>query len=94
MTLKKKTLCTTIQPKGATHCKVGQSTTSMTSLLSSIPHLRSEPRCCMRAIGRALESILYVTGTSSRPLLRHDEIVRQPMGSRAQNLTNVLKYIK
>ena len=31
--------------------------------------------------------ILYVTGTSSRPILRHDEIVRQPVGSMARNLT-------
>ena len=32
-------------------------------------------------------ALLYVTGTSSRPILRHDEIVRQPVGSMAQNLT-------
>ena len=38
--------------------------------------------------------ILYVTGTSSRPLLRHNEIVRQPVGSMAQNLTSILKYVK
>ena len=36
---------------------------------------------------RLTKYILYVTGTSSRPILRHDEIVRQPVGSMARNLT-------
>ena len=47
-----------------------------------------------KVVFHCLTLLLYVTGTSSRPLLRHNEIVRQPVGYMAQKLTSILKYIK
>ena len=54
----------------------------------------AKPRHLSYELQVSLAILLYVTGTSSRPLLRHNEIVRQPVGSMAQNLTSILKYIK